>query len=46
MVEYFDKGGPFMWPILSVFIIGLIFVIERLIHLIKSLSTKEKNWKN
>tara|TARA_Y100000590_G_scaffold230678_1_gene260004 strand:+ start:257 stop:829 length:573 start_codon:yes stop_codon:yes gene_type:complete len=30
-----------MWPILVVFIIGLIFVIERLIHLIKSLSTKE-----
>ena len=41
MVYYFIKGGPFMWPILAVFIIGLIFVIERLIHLIKSLSTKE-----
>ena len=41
MIEYFLKGGTFMWPILVVFIIGLIFVIERLIHLIKSLSTKE-----
>ena len=36
MIEYFLKGGTFMWPILVVFIIGLIFVIERLIHLIKS----------
>ncbi len=41
MIYYFLKGGTFMWPILVVFIIGLIFVIERLIHLIKSLSTKE-----
>ena len=41
MVYYFLKGGPFMWPILLIFIIGLIFVVERLVHLIKSISTKE-----
>ena len=41
MVYYFLKGGPFMYPILAIFIIGLIFVVERLIHLIKSIATKE-----
>jgi biopolymer transport protein ExbB/TolQ len=29
MVAWFFKGGPFMWPILAVFIFGLIFVVER-----------------
>ncbi|MBS1262323.1 MAG: Protein TolQ [Calditrichaeota bacterium] len=37
MVELFVRGGPFMWPILGVFVIGLMFVIERFISL--SLST-------
>jgi len=37
MVELFLRGGPFMWPILATFIIGLLFSIERLISL--SLST-------
>lgn len=37
MVELFLRGGAFMWPILGVFIIGLMFVIERFISL--SLST-------
>ena len=33
MIYYFDRGGEFMWPILILFIIGLVFVIERFIHL-------------
>ena len=34
MVELFVKGGSFMWPILAIFIVGLIFVGERLYHLL------------
>jgi biopolymer transport protein ExbB len=33
MVDLFLQGGPFMWPILGVLIIGLVFVIERAISL-------------
>jgi len=29
MVRYFLDGGPFMWPILGLLVIGLAFVIER-----------------
>ncbi|MCK5519543.1 MAG: MotA/TolQ/ExbB proton channel family protein [Candidatus Marinimicrobia bacterium] len=29
LIELFVKGGPFMWPILMVFILGLIIVFER-----------------
>ncbi|MBT3232578.1 MAG: MotA/TolQ/ExbB proton channel family protein [Calditrichaeota bacterium] len=29
MVDYFIKGGNFMWPILIALIIGLVFVFER-----------------
>ncbi|MCK4330737.1 MotA/TolQ/ExbB proton channel family protein [candidate division WOR-3 bacterium] len=31
MVELFQKGGPFMWPLLFVAIAGIAFVIERFI---------------
>lgn len=41
IVSYFQDGGAFMYPILLVFLIGLVFVIERLIFLIKSTATKE-----
>ena len=41
MVELFIKGGGFMWPILFIFIIGFVFVGERLYHLIKGLSANE-----
>ena len=30
MVELFQNGGPFMWPILGLLIIGIMFVLERL----------------
>ena len=41
MVQLFFDGGGFMWPILGIFIIGLVFVIERLMHLIKGLGLNE-----
>jgi len=36
MVAWFLKGGVFMWPILLVFIFGLIFVVERFFSLMKT----------
>jgi biopolymer transport protein ExbB len=42
MVELFIDGGGFMWPILGVFIVGLIFIGERLIHLISTLKWGEE----
>ena len=41
MVQLFVDGGGFMIPILLIFIIGLAFVVERLYHLIKGLSSNE-----
>ena len=41
MVQLFIDGGGFMWPILFIFIIGFVFVGERLYHLVKGLSTDE-----
>ena len=41
MVELFIKGGGFMWPILGIGIIGMIFVFERLFHLISGLGANE-----
>ena len=39
MVQLFLDGGGFMWPILIVFIFGLAFVIERIYHLLKGMTT-------
>ena len=36
MVELFNDGGPFMWPILGMFIFGLVVVLERLFTLTKA----------
>ena len=41
MVQLFIDGGGFMWPILFIFIVGFVFVGERLYHLIKGLATTE-----
>jgi biopolymer transport protein ExbB len=42
MVQLFVDGGGFMWPILFIFIIGFVFVGERLYHLIKGLASDEE----
>jgi len=31
MVEFFKAGGPVMWPLLFCAIIGIAFIIERVI---------------
>ncbi len=36
MVNWFYNGGAFMWPILIVFMFGLVFVVERAISLLKT----------
>jgi len=41
MVQLFIDGGGFMWPILGIGAIGLIFVGERLFHLISGLQANE-----
>jgi len=42
MVQLFVDGGGFMWPILFIFIIGFVFVGERLYHLVKGLASNEE----
>ncbi len=42
MVEYFNNGGAFMYPILAFFIFGLAFALERLYTLtMSSINTKK-----
>ncbi len=41
MVQLFIDGGGFMWPILAIGAIGLIFVGERLYHLISGLGAND-----
>lgn len=42
MLELFHKGGPFMYPILALFILGLAIALERLFTLTKaSVNTKK-----
>ncbi len=36
MVAWFFKGGDFMWPILFVFMGGLVFVVERFFSLMRT----------
>ncbi len=33
IVEFFQKGGPFMWPIGIVLIVGLVVAVERFLYL-------------
>ena len=42
MVEYFVDGGPFMYPILGLFIFGLGFALERLYSLMMSSINSKK----
>jgi len=36
MVEYFNQGGAFMWPILILLVIGIMISIERFISLTRA----------
>ncbi|NQT33593.1 MotA/TolQ/ExbB proton channel family protein [bacterium] len=42
MVDYFVKGGPFMWPILFFLVVGLAFVFERFWTLMRATINSKK----
>lgn len=46
MVEYFIKGGEFMWPILILLVIGLMISLERLWTLTRASVNTRKFLKN
>lgn len=43
-VRFFQDGGPWMWPILVVFLMGVAFVLERFIYLSSVTSKNRKVW--
>ncbi|MCF7811655.1 MotA/TolQ/ExbB proton channel family protein [bacterium] len=42
MVEYFVDGGPFMWPLLILLVIGLMFALERFWTLMRAVINSRK----
>lgn len=44
MLSFFQKGGPFMYPILLVFIIGIAIAVERWFQLAHIRSVNRKMW--
>jgi len=44
MLEFFQKGGLFMYPILVVFIVGMGITVERWLHLNRVRSVNRKMW--
>ena len=42
MVDYFVKGGPFMWPILFFLVVGFAFVLERFWTLMRATINSKK----
>ncbi len=36
LIELFNQGGPFMWPILILFVFGLMICLERVYTLTKA----------
>ena len=44
LVEFFQKGGMFMYPILIVFAVGMAIAVERWIHLSRIRSANRKMW--
>jgi len=44
MIDFFQKGGAFMYPILFVFAIGTAIAVERLIQLSKVKRENRKTW--
>lgn len=43
-VRFFQDGGPWMWPILVVFLLGMAIVIERFLYLQVVTSKNSKVW--
>ena len=43
-VKFFQTGGPFMYPILIVFAIGLAIAFERFLYLSRTDSRTKKVW--
>jgi biopolymer transport protein ExbB len=44
MVAFFQKGGLFMYPILLVFVAGVVITVERWFHLARTRSVNRKMW--
>jgi biopolymer transport protein ExbB len=44
MMEFFQKGGVFMYPILLVFAAGMAITIERWLHLNRTRSVNSRMW--
>ena len=44
IVKFFQTGGPFMYPILIVFALGLAITLERFMYLSKTHSRTKKIW--
>jgi len=45
IVKFFQEGGVFMYPIVVVFAIGLVIVLERWFFLTKASSSNQRLWK-
>lgn len=45
IVKFFQSGGPFMYPILIVFTVGLAITLERFLYLSKTHTRTKKIWK-
>lgn len=45
-VKFFQTGGPFMYPILIVFAIGLAITMERYLYLARTDSRTKKMWRD
>lgn len=43
-VRFFQDGGPWMWPILIIFLVGLALVIERFLFLQAVTSKNRNSW--
>ena len=44
IVKFFQTGGPFMYPILIIFSIGMAIALERFIYLRKAQNLTRKTW--
>ena len=45
IVKFFQEGGVFMYPIVVVFAVGLVIVLERWFFLVKASTSNQRLWK-